>query len=237
MRKVRILLRLFHRRVADDRPLHRLMPGQRVDVLLIRKRLLQIVLRKAAAVLDVMHLRDAQIVRPLQPSPSSRPHRQRLRPKSAAGTHRSRRPAATRPASHAAAQIQDAPSPRHPDAPEPSAPAQSPCGRSRRSRTGCSLRASASSIVSRLISAALSQLRFVTCLGNSCSQPTFANRPSYSEGSGRNEISSPPAASRQQPAIATAPSAAPPVFAVNAVPSTQPSCSALRQPVAKSPLI
>ncbi len=36
------------------------------------------------------------------------------------------------------------------------------------------LRAPSVSIVARLISAALSQLRFVICLGSSCSQPTFA---------------------------------------------------------------
>src|SRR5882757_6576529 len=92
-----------------------------------------------------------------------------------------------------------------------------------------------SAIVLMLMIAALSQLRFVTCLGNSCIQPTFENRPSYIDGSGRNETSSPLDDETGNEATALLP--APPAFAVNAVPSTHPSCSALRHPAAKSPLM
>src|SRR5665213_2924200 len=93
-------------------------------------------------------------------------------------------------------------------------------------------------IVYRLISAALSHESDVTGLGNSCSQPLFENRPSYSEGSGRNEISIPPAVfAGAAGTVAPPPLGAPTDFAVNAVPATQPSCSALRQPVAKSPVM
>src|ERR1700722_430043 len=93
-----------------------------------------------------------------------------------------------------------------------------------------------SAIVPMLMIAALSQLRFVTCLGSSCSQPTLAKRPSYKEGSGRNEISrplTPDGAVNEETALFPAP----PAFAVKAVPSTHPSCSDLRHPVAKSPLM
>src|SRR6202007_747673 len=41
------------------------------------------------------------------------------------------------------------------------------------------------SAVLGLTSAALSQVSLVTGLGNSCSQPLLAKRPSYTQGSGR----------------------------------------------------
>src|SRR5579864_142814 len=43
--------------------------------------------------------------------------------------------------------------------------------------------------VAGLISATLSQLNLVIGLGSSSSQPFVANRPSYSDGSGRNTTS------------------------------------------------
>src|SRR5580658_4186867 len=84
--------------------------------------------------------------------------------------------------------------------------------------------------------AALSQLRFVTGLGNSCSQPTFDHRPSYTFGSGRKIIS---IESFEEGAGTLDTGVTVPPFAVlsNAVSSIQPWCSALRQPVSKSPLI
>src|ERR1700678_4285438 len=60
--KVRILLNLGDRRIPNDRPLLRLMTRERIDTVFIRKRLLQILLRKTAAVLDVMNLRNAQLI-------------------------------------------------------------------------------------------------------------------------------------------------------------------------------
>ena len=41
------------------------MPGQRVRALRVELLVLQIVLREVAAVLDVVHLRDAEVVRAL----------------------------------------------------------------------------------------------------------------------------------------------------------------------------
>src|SRR5580658_7148399 len=88
-------------------------------------------------------------------------------------------------------------------------------------------------------SAALSQLRFVTGLGNSCSQPTFDQRPSYTFGSGRKIISSASFDDGAGTAFFAMPPATAPIPAVldEALSAIHPSCSALRQPASKSPLI
>src|SRR5687767_1622255 len=77
-------------------------------------------------------------------------------------------------------------------------------------------------------SAALSQVSFVSDFGNSCSQALFANRPSYTLGSGRKTTSNPAAADAvAAPAIAFACTAT--VLGANAVLGITPSCSHRRQ--------
>ena len=108
MREVRVLLHLFDRGVANDRPLHRLMPGQRVNAFLIRKRLLKIMLREGSAVLDVMHLRDAQVILSRHLHRSYTRKRQAPHPRSGSGMRRNQRPAPhVQPALHG--QTQDEP--------------------------------------------------------------------------------------------------------------------------------
>ena len=63
MRKVRILLDLIDCRVADDRPLLSLMAGEGINPVGVEQLLLEILLREAAAMLDIVHLGNAQVVR------------------------------------------------------------------------------------------------------------------------------------------------------------------------------
>src|SRR6185437_10741108 len=60
---IRVLLNLSNSRVADDRTLLGLMARKRVHALRVELLALQIVLRKAAAMFDVVHLGDAEVVR------------------------------------------------------------------------------------------------------------------------------------------------------------------------------
>ena len=94
-------------------------------------------------------------------------------------------------------------------------------------------RASATPSVARLISAALSQLRFVTCLGSSCSQPTLAiaaivERRIGPEGDLDHACRCSRRCCRGRSGCAAAATDRL-LRGVKAVPSTQPSCSALRQ--------
>jgi hypothetical protein len=95
------------------------------------------------------------------------------------------------------------------------------------------------------ISAALSQVRRVIGLGSSCSQPLLANAPSATFGSGRNSTAIPVSGATAAGRSACRPSAmisstgrGRPGSSIGiALPATNPSCSARRQAVSKSPPI
>ena len=61
-RELWILLRLFDRGVADDRPLHRLVAFERVGTLGVVLRPLKVVLSEATAMFGAVNLGDAESV-------------------------------------------------------------------------------------------------------------------------------------------------------------------------------
>src|SRR6266852_7515087 len=86
-----------------------------------------------------------------------------------------------------------------------------------------------------LTSAALSQVSFVTGFGNSCSQPLFANRPSYTQGSGRKMNSSSSGDAALIAGRLAGLNFAETALGGNAEPLTRPSFSVLRQNFSNSP--
>src|ERR1700676_2898300 len=83
--------------------------------------------------------------------------------------------------------------------------------------------------------AALAHVNFVSGLGNSCSQPLFANRPSCTQGSGRKIYSTWTAGTVFAAGKLAALNFAAAVTGANFVPGITPSFSHFRQPASAEP--